>query len=178
MQVYIKKHYLGGVTWNSSGKDLSDALKEIKSGGTSNTNGSSAPAASAGGPPPPPPPPPLPNFDAAPPPPPQPAAKSGAAGGDMGAVFDQLNRGESVTSGLRKVDKSEMTHKNPALRASSSVPERQGSVDSTGRSRSRGPETKPKPQSMRTKSGAAPKREGRKELDGNKWYIVRTLPLT
>lgn len=37
-------------------------------------------------------------------------------------MFAELNRGEEVTKGLRKVDKSEMTHKNPALRASSVVP--------------------------------------------------------
>jgi adenylyl cyclase-associated protein len=71
-------------------------------------------APSAPGPPPPPPPPPplstVPNASAAPP-----------AGG-AAAVFAQLNRGEEVTKGLRKVDKSEMTHKNPALRASSVVP--------------------------------------------------------
>ena len=81
----------------------------------------------------------------------------------MGAIFDQLNRGEAVTSGLRKVDRSEMTHKNPELRASSTV---------TERSRSPRPETKPKPDSMRSKGGATPKREGKKELDGNKWFIV------
>lgn len=37
-------------------------------------------------------------------------------------MFAELNRGEEVTKGLRKVDKSEMTHKNPALRAGSVVP--------------------------------------------------------
>lgn len=35
----------------------------------------------------------------------------------MGAVFSQLNKGEDITKSLRKVDKSEMTHKNPELRA-------------------------------------------------------------
>ena len=40
----------------------------------------------------------------------------------MDAVFSQLNRGADVTKGLKKVDKSEMTHKNPELRASSVVP--------------------------------------------------------
>ncbi|CAD0018094.1 unnamed protein product [Aureobasidium pullulans] len=125
-------------------------------------------------PPPPPPPPPLPTFDnAAPPPPPGPAPAAKAGGGDMGAVFDQLNRGESVTSGLRKVDKSEMTHKNPSLRAGSTVTDRKGSQDSITRSRSRGPELKPKPDSIRGKgiSQPAPKKDPKKELDGNKWII-------
>jgi len=40
---------------------------------------------------------------------------------DMSAVFAQLNQGEAITSGLRKVDKSKMTHKNPELRASGMV---------------------------------------------------------
>lgn len=88
----------------------------------------------------------------------------------MGAVFDQLNRGSSVTAGLKKVDKSEMTHKNPSLRA---AVERRESSEGLARSRSRGPETKPKPDSMRTKVGAAAsKKEPKKELDGNKWIIV------
>lgn len=85
----------------------------------------------------------------------------------MGAVFDQLNRGESVTAGLKKVDKSQMTHKNPELRATSVVP-----GENISRSRSPGPQIKPKPQSMRQNTGPAPvKKEGKTELDGNKWLI-------
>ena len=82
-------------------------IDEYKPSGTS----------AAGAPPPPPPPPP-------PGPPPPLAATSAPApsGGGVAAVFAELNRGEDVTKGLRKVDKSEMTHKNPALRASSVVP--------------------------------------------------------
>lgn len=170
LQTYIKKHYATGVTWNNSpsGVELSQALQDVNSQST--PNAPPAPPGGAGGPPPPPPPPPLPTFDNPPPPPPAPAAKSGDANtGDMGAVFDQLNRGEAVTSGLRKVDKSEMTHKNPNLRA----PTRTDSVDSITRSRSPAPQTKPKPDSIRGKGLAAPKKEGKKVLDGNKWIIVR-----
>lgn len=86
---------------------------------------------------------------------------------DMGAVFDQLSRGDSVTSGLRKVDKSEMNHKNPTLRASSiapSAPSRSSSQTSL-RGKSPIPGKKPKPESMRTK------KPPRKELEGNKWLI-------
>lgn len=43
-------------------------------------------------------------------------------------MFAELNRGEEVTKGLRKVDKSEMTHKNPALRAGGVVPSSTGSA--------------------------------------------------
>lgn len=88
----------------------------------------------------------------------------------MTAVFDQLNQGSSVTAGLRRVDRSEMTHKNPTLRAGSTVPERsnsQTSISSSSNSRAKSPipSKKPKPESMRTK------KPPRKELDGNKWII-------
>jgi adenylyl cyclase-associated protein len=86
----------------------------------------------------------------------------------MGAVFDQLNRGSDVTAGLRKVDKSQMTHKNPSLRAGSTVP----GGDDISRSKSPGPQVKPKPNSMRQASNASTiKKEGSKTLDGNKWII-------
>lgn len=78
----------------------------------------------------------------------------------MGAVFDQLNQGEKITSSLRKVDKSEMTHKNPSLRAGSTAP---GS--SAVRGKSPAPNKKPKPEGMRAK------KPPRKDLEGNKWYI-------
>lgn len=84
----------------------------------------------------------------------------------MGAVFDDLNKGEAVTKGLKKVDASQMTHKNPSLRASAPVPTRS---DSNGSLRSKSPAPpgkKPKPESMRTK------KPPKKELDGNKWIVV------
>jgi adenylyl cyclase-associated protein len=34
----------------------------------------------------------------------------------MGAVFGEISKGSSVTAGLKKVEKSQMTHKNPELR--------------------------------------------------------------
>ncbi|KAH9826089.1 putative CAP family protein [Teratosphaeria destructans] len=166
LQAYIRKHFSGGITWINDGIDAVQAYKEA-SATSAPTNG----APSAGGPPPPPPPPPLPNFDNAggppPPPPPGPAPANRAPAGDMGAVFEQLNRGEAVTSGLKKVDKSQMTHKNPSLRASSTVGE-------VARSKSPGPgPTKPKPPSMRQNSAASSPRklEGKRELDGNKWLV-------
>lgn len=69
-----------------------------------------------------------------------------------------LNRGGAATSGLRKVDSSQMTHKNPSLRSASIVPD-------NGK---KGPPLKPKP-------GAKPaKKPAKVELeDGNKWIIVR-----
>jgi adenylyl cyclase-associated protein len=92
-----------------------------------------------------------------------PGAAPAAKSADMGSVFSELNKGEGVTSGLKKVDPSQMTHKNPSLRAAAPVPHRSNSSSS---SKSIPPNTKPKPESMRTK------KPSRKELDGNKWIIV------
>ncbi len=85
----------------------------------------------------------------------------------MGAVFGQISRGSDITSGLRKVDKSEMTHKNPSLRASAPIPSApsRSSSQTSSRGKSPMPNKKPKPESMRTK------KPPRKDLDGNKWLI-------
>lgn len=86
----------------------------------------------------------------------------------MGAVFDEISRGSSVTSHLKKVDPSSMTHKNPSLRAQGasvpSGPVRSSSQNSTS-SRGKSPLPGRKPESMRTKKPA------KKELEGNKWLI-------
>ena len=82
----------------------------------------------------------------------------------MNAVFDDLNKGSDVTRGLKKVDASQMTHKNPSLRATAPVPTRSDS-DGSLRGKSPAPGKKPKPESMRTK------KPPRKELDGNRWII-------
>ncbi|OJD24904.1 hypothetical protein ACJ73_03728 [Blastomyces percursus] len=145
---YIKEHYPNGLTWNNrDGVDVTVALQQVQSG---SQTGSVLP-----------PPPPSPAGGAAPP--------KAAPTGDMSSVFEQLNQGSAVTSGLRKVDKSEMTHKNPGLRASSLVPERadsrSGVTSPTSCGKSPVPSKKPKPESMRAK------KPSRKQLDGSKWYI-------
>ena len=79
----------------------------------------------------------------------------------MGAVFSQINQGEGITSGLKHVDKSQMTHKNPTLR------EKRAS-----------PNLPPKPAALqRSPSGGSAtakvnKPVGKKVLEGNKWIIV------
>lgn len=121
-------------------------------------------ASTAAAPPPPPP------AGGLPPPPPPPGPppvleikeETPEGKGGLGAVFSELNKGEAVTKGLRKVDRSEMTHKNPSLRANSTVPDRDGSV----RGKSPAPGKKPKPESMRVK------KPPKKVLEGNKWTIV------
>lgn len=164
---YVKDHYPRGLTWNNAnGIDAMEAFGQVRS----HADTTPTPGPAAGSPPPPPP---LPNMELlaggppAPPPPP-PGAPPAPKGnpGDMTAVFEQLNQGSAITSTLRKVDKSEMTHKNPNLRSTSLVPERPSSQgSSTSRGKSPLPSKKPKPESMRAK------KPSRKQLDGNKWYI-------
>ncbi|KAF7559460.1 hypothetical protein G7046_g4701 [Stylonectria norvegica] len=154
---YIKQNFPNGIVWNSNGPPADEVAKSVASASNASSPPATAPP-TVGGPPPPPPPPP-------PGPPPVLDIKSepapAAPTGGLGAVFSELNKGESVTKGLRKVDKSEMTHKNPSLRASSTVSDRDGSV----RGKSPAPGKKPKPQSMRVK------KPPKTELDGNKWII-------
>jgi adenylyl cyclase-associated protein len=83
----------------------------------------------------------------------------------MNAVFDDLNKGSDVTRGLKKVDPTQMTHKNPSLRATAPVPSRSDSSSSLRSKSPAPPGKKPKPESMRTK------KPPRKELDGNRWII-------
>lgn len=157
------------MTWNNrNGINPQEALREVQSSQANSKPAAAAPSTTG---PAPPPPPPLPSFDNVPPPPPIPTngvsdLSSGGGTSDMGAVFDQLSKGEAVTSRLRKVSPSLQTHKNPSLRANavvSSLPDSQPSLPS--RSKSPHPSKKPKPESLRTK------KPPRKELDGNKWII-------
>ncbi|SCZ97686.1 BZ3500_MvSof-1268-A1-R1_Chr4-3g07371 [Microbotryum saponariae] len=85
------------------------------------------------------------------------AAAAAAASGDMSGVFAALNKGEDITSGLKKVDKSEMTHKNPELRA--------GGVVSAVGAAGKGPTKPPKP------SAIAQKKPPILALEGNKWLV-------
>jgi len=142
------------VTWNARGIDAKEALALASSPSAA----SQGPSPTGGAPPPPPPPP--------PPPLPPPGALDGPgapAGGDIGSVFAEINRGSDVTAGLRKVNKDEMTHKNPSLRASSIVPAKSSP---SLRAKSPAPPSKSKPAHLTKKK--PPKRE----LDGSKWYIV------
>ncbi|CAI6330900.1 unnamed protein product [Periconia digitata] len=157
---YTKKFHTTAVAWNKDGIDAKEAAKQVK-------NEASGAGASSIPPPPPPPPGGIPPPPGPPPPPglpPPPGAAPKKSAPDMGAVFDDLNRGDAVTKGLKKVDASQMTHKNPSLRAGAAVPTRSDSNGSL-RSKSPAPPRRPKPESMRTK------KPPKKELDGNKWII-------
>ena len=161
---YVKQYFPNGIVWNSKGQPAQTVAKSLDSPAPAASGTPAPPPPPGGGAPPPPPPPPGPppvldiKEQAAPAAAPAPAA---GGGGGFGAVFSELNKGSEVTKGLRKVDKSEMTHKNPSLRADTSV-----SDSSAGRPKSPAPGKKPKPESMRMK------KPPKKELDGKKWLIV------
>ncbi|KAJ2892574.1 adenylate cyclase-associated protein [Zalerion maritima] len=159
LQEYVKRYFSTGIPWNPKGKPADEVAKEL----ASPAKGAPAPPGpppppGAGGPPPPPPPGPPPVLDVSGAPAAPPASKSS---GGFNAVFSELNKGEAVTASLRKVDKSQMTHKNPDLRASCTVP---GS-GAASRGKSPAPARKPKPESMRVK------KPPKKELSKSMWTV-------
>jgi adenylyl cyclase-associated protein len=150
----VKQRFSNGIAWNPNGQSVAELARAPVPNGIP----AAAPQPPASGAPPPPPPPgPPPVLDIKAEATDEPASTNSG----FGAVFSELNKGEAVTKGLRKVEKSQMTHKNPSLRAGSTVSD--GS--SVARAKSPAPGKKPKPESMRVKKPA------RKELEGNKWTV-------
>ncbi|KAI8614885.1 adenylate cyclase associated N terminal-domain-containing protein, partial [Chytriomyces sp. MP71] len=126
LQAYVKKYHTTGIAWNLRGGDAKALASSTRA--------------------PPPPPPPtaaqLEQFGGG-------ASAKPAAGAALSNVFSALNQGSNVTAvGLRKVDKSEMTHKNPELRAAGVVPSAPA-----------------KPSEL------APKAPPKLALEGNKWVV-------
>ncbi|KAI0429860.1 adenylate cyclase associated N terminal-domain-containing protein [Xylaria sp. FL1042] len=148
---YVKQYFPNGIPWNPQGQSAADVAKTISTSGAAAPLPLPAPPAAGGAPPPPPP---------GPPPVLQIKEEAKPADSGLGAVFGEINKGSDVTKGLRKVDKSQMTHKNPSLRAGSTVSDQ----DASARGKS-APGKKPKPESMRVK------KPPKKDLDGNKWTI-------
>lgn len=156
---YVKNTFPQGLTWNAKGTSPREAINATEP----NAGAPAAPTPPPGGPSPPPPPPPgpPPQFEVNEASPTQ--TDSGA-----GAVFSELNKGEDVTKGLKKVSAAEMTHKNPSLRTNSTVPERNGSTSSTSSAtlnKHLAPRKTPKPEALRTK------KPPKKQLEGSKWII-------
>ncbi|KAM9896779.1 hypothetical protein OXX79_007276 [Metschnikowia pulcherrima] len=152
LRTYVKEFHTTGPSWNPKGKSLKESLA-ISESTSSDTKLAAPPAkGTSGGAPPPPPPPPAPPANLF-----EDSADSGKAGG-LSAVFADLNKGSDVTAGLKKVDKSQMTHKNPELRNQASL--------------QRKPTPPKKPSALSTKSNVPQKKPARKELvDGSKWII-------
>lgn len=86
LQAYVKQHHTTGLVWS----------------------GTAAPSGGCAPPPPP----------GVPPPPPILAdmPESGDSNNDRSALFAQINQGENITKGLKKVTDEMQTHKNPTLR--------------------------------------------------------------
>lgn len=76
---------------------------------------------------------------------------------DVSQLLQSLNRGEGITSGLKKVDKSQMTHKNPSLRAAGVVSSNIDTGSRSGIQSTTSNNTTAKPPIF--------------ELDGNKWRL-------
>ena len=114
--------------------------------------GSAAPPPPAGGPPPPPPPPPADLFDDL-------KITENAEDKARNALFDELNKGDDVTRGLKKVTADMQTHKNPNLRGGSTVPA--GAIKSGS----------PKPASGAKPAAQAPAKPPKLELEGKKWAV-------
>lgn len=152
---YVKQYFSNGIPWNLKGKPAQEVLKARTTVPSTNVPSPSPPAGGVPPPPPPPPPGPPPVLDIK-----EESVAPNKEKGGLDAVFSELNKGDAVTKGLRKVDNSEMTHKNPSLRASSTTSNKEAA-----RGKSPAPGKKPKPESMRLKKPA------KQELDGNKWII-------
>jgi len=131
LQNFVKKHHTTGVAWNPRGGDASSASVSASS------NAAPAPPGPPG-PPPPGPPPPTTTATSAP---------------DMNNVFAALNKGEAVTSGLKKVT-NDMKAKNRTDK-SSLVPA----------------VTKTTTESTTAKKTSAPAKPPKLALEGNKWVV-------
>ncbi|PWZ02777.1 hypothetical protein BCV70DRAFT_197037 [Testicularia cyperi] len=142
LKAYVMKNHTTGLSWNPKGGDAAafkaGGAKPVASGG-----------AGAGPPPPPPPPPPMDDGAA--------VIGATAAAGGMDAVFGQLNKGENITKGLKRVDPSQMTHKNPELRALPAA--------APAASKPTPPKLAAKPTQLQAK------KPPKTQLDGNKWTI-------
>ncbi|KAI5969692.1 SRV2 [Candida margitis] len=158
LRAYVKEYHTKGPAWNANGKPFAQAVEELNaSTKPPSSSGQQERAGNTAGPPAPPPPPPASFFEES-------AAPSSTTGdtseGGMNAVFAQLNQGSNVTSGLKKVDRSEMTHKNPELRKQPPVAPK-----------------KPKnlsghPSSTHAATTTTTRKPAKKELvDGSKWII-------
>jgi len=137
---FVKQHHTTGLVWNAKG---------VEAKSVANHGVPPAPAGPAAGGPPPPPPIPKDLFD---------DIKAKPENKDdqtRSALLDALNKGDGVTSGLKKVTADMQTHKNPDLRGSSIVPAKSKSAS-------------PKPNAAVKPAVAKPPKL---ELEGKKWAV-------
>ncbi|TIA87819.1 hypothetical protein E3P99_02946 [Wallemia hederae] len=169
LRAYVLKHHANGLAWNEQGGVAYEDYVERKN---SDAGSASATTPTQQTPPTAPPAPPAPAAPAPPaapaaPPAPAPSSSTPAQAGPE-AVFAELNKGSDITKGLRKVDKSEMTHKNPELR------QKEDGAAATSGGKKPLPPVAAKPKSL-TRSTSQPPAKAAKpaktELDGQKWFV-------
>uniref|UniRef100_A0A7E4ZX44 Adenylyl cyclase-associated protein n=1 Tax=Panagrellus redivivus TaxID=6233 RepID=A0A7E4ZX44_PANRE len=132
LQKYVRQVHTTGLVFNSAPGSVPPAGAKAASPAPA-----AAPAPKGpGGPPPPPPPPPADIFADVK----KNASNSDADKAARAKLFAELNKGEAVTAGLKKVTADMQTHKNPNLRAASTVPAAASSPAAGGPSK-----TAPKP---------------------------------
>lgn len=132
LHAMVKQYHTTGLVWNPKGGDAKAVTVSATNGG---------PAA----PPPPP-----------PPPPPEISDDVSAGSSDQrSGLLAELNKGEDVTRGLKKVTADMQTHKNPGLRDTKPIP------------------AKEKKSVSPPKYGAstAPQKPPKFELEGKKWIV-------
>merc|ERR1712137_518619 len=127
---FIKQHHTTGLSWKKGGEAASAYVGAAPS---------AAPAAPAGGP-------------APPPPPAATSAPAKAGGGDMNALFSQINKGTDISSGLKKVTKDMKTKNRDPNERSAVVPVKKAPVRAAAK---------------KTVKKGTPKFE----LEGNKWVV-------
>ena len=126
---FVKKYHTTGLVWNPKGGEA-----------TASASSSSAPAPAAA-------------AAAAAPKPAAAAAPAASSDAPKPDLFAALNKGGDIPSGLKKVEKSQMTHKNPELRATSMVPAAAA------------------PKEREAPKDAASDKPAKFALEGNKWAI-------
>jgi len=138
---FVKQHHTTGLVWNAKG---------VEAKSVANHGVPPAPAGPAAGGPPPPPPIPKDLFDDI-----KVAKPENKDDTTRSSLLDALNKGDGVTSGLKKVTADMQTHKNPDLRGSSIVPAKSKSAS-------------PKPNAAVKPAVAKPPKL---ELEGKKWAV-------
>jgi len=131
---FVKKYHTTGVVWNPKGGEASAA----SSSSTTSTNTSTTTSSSSS------------SSNSTPSTPP----KTEGSSAPTPNLFAALNKGSDITSGLKKVDKSQMTHKNPELRAGGVVQAKDE-----------------KEKVEKTTGGKVEDKPPKFALEGNKWVV-------
>jgi len=125
---FVKKYHTTGVVWNPKGGEASAASSSSSTSSSSSASSSNTTTA--------------------------PIVKPEGGAPPAGGLFAALNKGADITSGLKKVDKSQMTHKNPELRAGGVVQAKEE-----------------KEKVEKTVGGKVEDKPPKFALEGNKWVV-------